>query len=343
MNSHYIPQFLLRHFCADGKIQYCDLEKKTVESRNTRSVFAEEGYYPDQLEHDLCSKIESQFANLLNNKLAVSRYKITIDSDEMFILKKYMIITALRYNSRELEDDPTLSLLPEDEKLQLIGTFYDRINKILDCKNHNDVLKYLDTDDISNLGLFSYVKNVMHSYTVIVKTNNCKQDFIIPDRGCAKYAGPICNEKAFMLLDVAEQTCDPFLMQMASMVSLFHDYSVFPVTRNTAIINMSVFYKLFTKASPYRSAVINALPTINTILGFGDSTIIEDPKVEQLLNGKKEYTMEIKQLSSSDVLFFNNLLFSYCFKHFAFADISRIKQSIEFIQKERGIDLSFLL
>ena len=343
MNSHYIPQFLLRHFCEDGKIQYCDLEKKKVESRNTRSVFSEEGYYPDKLEHDLCNKIESQFAKLLNDKLAVSRYKITINSDEMFILKKYMIITALRYNSGELDNDPIIALMPEDAKVRLIGTFYDRINKILVCKTQNEMLKYLNTDDISNLGLFTYVKDIMHSYTIIVKTNNCKQDFLISDRGCAKYVGPICNKKAFMLLDLAEKTKDPFIMSMASMVSLYHDYSIFPVTRNTAIINMSVFFKLFTKASPYRSMISNLSPTLNSILGFGDSNIIEDPKIKQLLNGTKEYTMEIKQLSSTDVFFLNALLFSFSNKYIAFPNISRIKQSIEYIQKEKGIDLSFLL
>ena len=49
MNNHYIPQFLLKHFCEDGLIQYCDIENKKVESRNTRSIFSEKGYYPQQM------------------------------------------------------------------------------------------------------------------------------------------------------------------------------------------------------------------------------------------------------------------------------------------------------
>ena len=74
MNNHYIPQFLLKHFCENGTIQYCDIENRKVEVRNTRSVFSKKGYYPDELEHDLCNKIESQFSKLLNDKLAISRY-----------------------------------------------------------------------------------------------------------------------------------------------------------------------------------------------------------------------------------------------------------------------------
>ena len=91
MNNHYIPQFLLKHFCENGTIQYCDIENRKVEARNTRSVFSEKGYYPDELEHDLCNKIESQFSKLLNDKLAISRYKVTINSEEKKKKKKYMI------------------------------------------------------------------------------------------------------------------------------------------------------------------------------------------------------------------------------------------------------------
>lgn len=342
MNNHYIPQFLLKHFCEDGLIQYCDIENRKVESRNTRSIFSEKGYYPDELEHDLCNKIEFKFSKLLNEKLAVSRYKVTINSEEMFILKKYMIITALRYNSRELEDDPIISQMPRDERIKLIGDFYGRINEVLNCKNQYEMLQLIDVNNkMKNLGLFSYVKNIMHSYTVIVKTNNCKQDFLITDRGCTRYSGPLSVDKAFMLLDVAEKTNDQFLWQLASMVTI-HDYSLFPITKNMAIINMSVFFKLFTKVSPYRTMLSNLSSTINSVLGFGDLSIIEDPKVKNMLNGDKEYTMEIRQLSSSDVFFLNSLLLSLCKKNFAFANKSRIEKSLEYIQKENNIDLSFV-
>lgn len=85
INSHYIPQFILRHFLNTEKIQYCDLKNKKVESRNTKSVFSEKEYYPEYLERELCRHVESQFANLLNNKLAVSKYKFSLSPDEMFI------------------------------------------------------------------------------------------------------------------------------------------------------------------------------------------------------------------------------------------------------------------
>lgn len=69
VNSHYVPQLILRHFADGERIQYVDLDKKKVETRNIKSTFAEKGYYSDEIEKELCHKTEVQFANLLNNKI----------------------------------------------------------------------------------------------------------------------------------------------------------------------------------------------------------------------------------------------------------------------------------
>ena len=76
VNSHFIPQFILRNFCADNKIQYYNKHTKSVDTRSTRSVFSEKGYYPDELEKELCSKIEYQFSVVLNNKIINARSNI---------------------------------------------------------------------------------------------------------------------------------------------------------------------------------------------------------------------------------------------------------------------------
>ena len=88
VNSHYVPQLILRHFSDADRIQYCDLTNRKVETRNIRSTFAEKGYYPDEIEKEMCYKAESQFANLLNNKLLNERRRIILTRDELFILKK---------------------------------------------------------------------------------------------------------------------------------------------------------------------------------------------------------------------------------------------------------------
>ena len=78
LRSHFIPQFILRAFCESDKFQYMNLASKTVESRNPHSVFSEVGYYPERLEHNLCDKIERDFASM-HKKIISSRYKMILD------------------------------------------------------------------------------------------------------------------------------------------------------------------------------------------------------------------------------------------------------------------------
>ncbi len=341
INSHYIPQFILRHFLNTEKIQYCDLKNKKVESRNTKSVFSEKEYYPEYLERELCRHVESQFANLLNNKLAVSKYKFSLSPDEMFILKKYLMITVLRYRSSELEKDQVLLHMSDHERDIILGDFYDNIYKILQCSKREDAFKYISFGaKDSNIQLFAYVRDIFNSYTVAVKTNNCKEDFIIPDSGWAGYSGTIHIKKLNAVLDLAIKTNDPMLFQIAQMITP-HDYSVFPITRNMAIKNMSAFFKLCTKGSPYHIIFSEEAPNISSALGFGSSEIIEPPKIKPIGRMQNEYTIEIKQLSTQDVCFLNSLLFSNCNNYFAFSDISKIQNTIENM-KGSTIDLSFL-
>lgn len=79
IRSHYIPQFILRAFYEEDKILYMDLASKRIKSRNSKSVFSEDGYYPEQLEHDLCDKIERDFAPI-HKKILESSGKFTIGS-----------------------------------------------------------------------------------------------------------------------------------------------------------------------------------------------------------------------------------------------------------------------
>ena len=105
VNSHFIPQLILRHFCEDEKIQYYDLSSGNIESRSTKSVFSEKGYYPENIEKDLCHKIEVQFANILNNKILKENYNIALTPKELLTIKKYLIVTTLRVKDNNMEHE----------------------------------------------------------------------------------------------------------------------------------------------------------------------------------------------------------------------------------------------
>lgn len=329
VNSHYIPQLILRHFCVDNNIQYCDIEKERVERRTTRTVFSEQGYYPDELEHDLCVKIESQFGNLLNSKLIKERYRITLNADEMLLLKKYLMISIFRYRTDELEKDLVLHGLSKEQLEDFGGNFFDNINKVLACTTKEDALKYCSFETLgTNINLMAYMRDVLCSYTVFVKTNNCGEDFIIPDRGWGTYEGPIHIKKLTETLELAMKTGDPLLFQIAAMTTP-HDYSIFPLTRNMAVMTVSTFFKLCMPDSPYNIKFTEDAPTLSQAIGFGSARTITPPVPKNVYGKGTEYLCEIQQLSKQDTIFLNSLLLSNADKYFAYAECARVKRSLE--------------
>ena len=329
VNSHFVPQFLLRNFCKDEKIQYYDIAGKSVEERSTKSVFSERGYYPDSLEKELCYKIESQFANLLNNKIVNEKYKIILDRHDMLILKKYLIITMLRVKDENLEHNVWYreliksGLLPENDTIIdfLSGDFNDAINKVL---NANDVDALFDaTETENNINLSTFIKDVVYSYNVFVRTNNCKEDFVISDRGWAGYRGPMGVKKLNGMIDMLERRFDPFIDMFLRMSSP-QDYAIFPLSRTMALIAMSPAYKILFPEYPYN--VIT--PPISECLGFGSLDTIAPPENVFNKDGSKEYKYNIKQLTRNEVSFLNGLLIKQANNYFAYADESRIQLSI---------------
>lgn len=334
VNSHFVPQLILRHFCEDEKINYVDLKTNKAELRTTKSIFSEKGYYPEELEKNLCEKIEVQFANVLNKKIVNERHNIILTSYDQLVLKKFLIISALRVRDDDMQQNAWYRALKRDgfitdeiDYKELSGDFFENINKVLGCETPDALFDLVESAD-ANLNLISYIRDIVYSYNVFVKTNNCKEDFIITDRGWAGYCGPISVKKLNAMHDLFMMNGDPLLLRIVQMSSPL-DYAVFPLSRNMALIAMSSAFKIFDKSMPYNFIYPENAPTLSQCLGFGNSEIISLPGNRYNRSGEKEYTYEIKQLTRKDVKFLNTLLLKNANQHFAYANYERVKYSIE--------------
>ena len=94
-NSHYVPQMTLRRF----RDKLCLFNVQTGEFKENVTIekaFCEKEFYTDEIETKLNSKIESTFANLLNNKILRADKKIKLKRDEVLLIKKFLIISVIR-------------------------------------------------------------------------------------------------------------------------------------------------------------------------------------------------------------------------------------------------------
>lgn len=345
VNSHYVPQLILRHFSSDDKIQYCDLNNRKVETRNIKNAFSKKGYYPDEIEKEMCYKTESQFANLLNNKLLNEKYRITLTRDELFILKKYLIITTIRFNCTEA----LTKFGNTDEAIKGYSKhFYDNINKVLACDNSDELARYMAINPFEESKkvingrleefnrLFVDIKNIMHSYIVFVNTHRCGESFIVPDTGFAYKATHLAMftdtgefDKCMYTLSCAAQTGNPYLFQIALKLTPY-DMFICPVSKDFAIMSLSVFYKFFNRKSDIYGLLSTEGLTVEKLLGFGDSNMVEPPKVKHYYGKPTKYEYNIQQLSLNDVCFLNTIMINNAELFFGFQNWADIRKSIDY-------------
>ena len=350
INSHYIPQFILRGFCEDNKIMYCDLDNCEVQSRNTRSVFAEKGYYPEQTEIDLCKKIEYDFSVILHSKLEHAGSSLVLDEDELFILKKYLIVSSIRYQyeytANELE---LLDKLGDSYNIDMVKS----LNEILHVENIDELFdlvssgmrvetieslmtgERLDEPDL-NIHLWAEAKDIVNSYVIIVKASGSER-FVIPDTGRGVFEGPRSREKYFDLINSGNPNLLPYSLLLSP-----RDYTIHPLTKDIAIISMSPYFKLFTNKMHW--AMRLSLPpgfSVSDLIGFGSMNDINPPDV-RCRNGKKEYCYRVNRLNKEDTSFFNCLFLAQAKHHFAYSSVKDISRSLEKIKEYSDRDFSFI-
>ena len=338
---------------------FCDSLQSLLFGNSVGFAFSEKGYYPDEIEKEMCYKTESQFANLLNNKILKEKRRIMLTREELFILKKFLIVTTIRYNCTEaLQNFGN----PEEAVQGYSSHFYDNINKVLACRNTDELAKYMMVNPFEELGkvingdigelnrLFVDIKNIMHSYIIFVSTRQCKENFIIPDTGFAYRATPLglfseTFDKCTYTLSYATQTRNPYLLQVAQMLTPY-DMFICPVSKNLAIVSLSVFYKFFNRKSDIYGLLPTEGLTVNKLLGFGDSNLVEPPKVRNQYEKPTSYEYTIQQLSQPDALTLNSQMINAAEHYFGYADIQNIRSSIDcymsFPIDGRRYNLSFM-
>lgn len=101
INSHYVPQFILKKF--SNKLSLYNIHTgELAEDINVDKAYSQKGFYDDDTEKNLNLKLESQFGNLLSNKLLKAENKIELNRTELRLVKKFILISTLRSLGNEL-------------------------------------------------------------------------------------------------------------------------------------------------------------------------------------------------------------------------------------------------
>ena len=93
--SHYVPRFILKKF-SDKLSLYNIHTGELAEDIKVDKAYSQKGFYDDDTEKNLNFKLESQFGNLLANKLLKAEKIIELNRIELKLVKKFILISTLR-------------------------------------------------------------------------------------------------------------------------------------------------------------------------------------------------------------------------------------------------------
>ena len=95
MNTHYVPRLVLKKF-SEKLSTYNIKTGELKEDIKIESAYAETDFYDAETEENFNRKVESQFGNLLANKLLKCESSVELSRKELRLTKKFLLLSVLR-------------------------------------------------------------------------------------------------------------------------------------------------------------------------------------------------------------------------------------------------------
>lgn len=179
VRQHYIPQFILKRFCYDGKntLWFYDVKSKSISSADKSNVFMERNLYRDETNDE--NEIEIEFSNferevsdILNKQFYNEKY-IYITEEEHEKIKLFYGLMGFRskntidyyLNNHDVEFEKIYSLYQSDKDFEKL--WKRNLKKLVRCRSFKEVSLNMEVDDLiwnfmvrDTAGLFGYLKIV---------------------------------------------------------------------------------------------------------------------------------------------------------------------------------------
>ena len=307
-NNHYVPQFLLKRF--GEKINVYDVKSAVLTMRKRPDkVFCSNGLYEDELEHLFNVNAESKVANLLFNKILTEEAEVSLDREELLLLKKFFAIEQLRTPDSKLyiRHEREYFEKASPEYLERLGYFDNPTSKLNDEEYLKQTLKnILEYNGLSNEDFDHWLKdpNVTYSaqkwmkiymqcYLSFWDSKKSGEDFLISDIGMTCEHDPSKflhdNSTQMELLkpgfyisllenpNYSEMQKRFIIENMVNGSEVRANFYFFSLTATRTIVLIDPFFRIFDKDEPWTSLFHLPLPDIWPS-GFIDRSLIEKNK-----------------------------------------------------------------
>ena len=356
-NNHYVPQLVLRRF--GEKISTYNIKTgEYLQDRKTERIFSKHRFYPEELEKDIGHKLESRFADILNNKIlkAPHNEELELNRREIRIIKRFLLLEQMRvitdYTECSLELEHKIAMqhkaegdpYPFTEKEIAGETNHDRwlrnIRVILECEN----LENIDKHELCTYEIYRWAQIYVSGYLAIWDSSFAKTNFIITDMGMTSEVeqsfvnfGLEVEKKNYLLERIETTTVEPLRSEYCSLYEKqmnFHEnYYMFSISKNRMIVIINPFFRMYSKKETAYPIKPNIWPSF-----IKDRRLFEKNKAETpmfvlgnfITRDTDIFKYKVHSMKHEDILWVNMLMLDRIDTILGFNDLKSVEESIRY-------------
>lgn len=310
---HYIPQFILRNFNDEkSQVNYWNIETKTLEKRNTKSVFMNLHMYRDDSNHpddptyieSSLSIFESEISDLIKKFVLESRIEIT--RAELEKLRIFLSLLSFRSDLRMNQyknnnfDNVTRSTLQNYSNDSFEDLWKREIEEIAKCRTYKQIEESKIIDPIIKQDLMN---DLTSFYMTVIEARG--EDFLISD--------------VYPTLEI---------FPLEEKVSI-HMHCFFPISSTRMLVLNHIMFKNDIPNDP----IISPMKSFSQIHG----NALIPPKNKYVVNGfhnpNDKYIYNVQKIYSHDIEYINALFLNEAHIGFVFKNPCKIKSSVKAFNK----------
>ena len=374
-NDHFVPRLTLRKF---GE-KICLFNVNTGEYKEDvkiENAFSENEFYSDEVENKLNKKIESQFGNLFANKLAQANDTIELKRNELYLIKKFLLISVIRslgneelmqkernfYNTLN-ESGKIFARLNGFEEKEIEPPFIEKIingetpfdywmrtlNVILDTDGTPEsILKHPD----KTYPAHRWATVINNGYIAFWDSEYEHDEFVITDIGMTSENEKGWNgitrhnvRKTNFLIQLMEKAKDDFeRLSIYRIIYLHHCFSenfmMFPISAKRMIVEIDPFYKfrieLKNRYNMPRLEEFTLMPNENLYYPNKTQYILPQKPFCPVYHPDDLYIYDIKKLTSKETRYCNELFLDRINTTVGFSSLNKVVGSLFAYKKDNS-------
>ncbi len=362
--NHYVSQLIIKRF-APSVTTFDTQEKILIENRKAHKIFYKNDIYDNNIEKKLAFELEQPFAKLLDEKI-LNTNKIILTRKELYLLKQFLLLDSVRTYDPEsfvqvlksfkknvqhyldlhgdvLEEQ--VRKLPSifDFDLEARGIQMRAMRLFLDCKSADELIVH----PLATQELYCWARVNYDSYIGFWDSAD-DQEFILTSTGMVSEYEPshaifegLDLSKFSYLLSQVKSAKEENLINYARLLSfnqiMYENFNIFNLSSSRCMVLIHPFFRLYNtfqglmNGKQIKVEKPDIWPTC-----FENREIVFPPnnRYQHLLLGISEgdeFEYIPKKLTFWDTVYLNGIILSQTHEVIGFNDITKIVDSLSFV------------